>query len=181
MTQNTTGTSRGISRRWLAMGSLTLALITIGLDQTVLSLALPTLAGALNASESQLQWFVTSYTLALAAAMLPAGLLGDRYGRKTVLVGAIVLFGVMSIACAYAPTADAFIAARTLLGVAGAALLPLGVAKVVQRAGGGLEGDGLAKRFGCLRVVRSTVGGDAGLEEGIGGGGEGGQGEQRGE
>jgi len=130
MTQNTTGTSRGISRRWLAMGSLTLALITIGLDQTVLSLALPTLAGALNASESQLQWFVTSYTLALAAAMLPAGLLGDRYGRKTVLVGAIVLFGVMSIACAYAPTADAFIAARTLLGVAGAALMVMSLSVV---------------------------------------------------
>ena len=78
MTQNTTGTSRGISRRWLAMGSLTLALITIGLDQTVLSLALPTLAGALNASESQLQWFVTSYTLALAAAMLPSKLISPE-------------------------------------------------------------------------------------------------------
>jgi EmrB/QacA subfamily drug resistance transporter len=130
MTQNMTGTRRGISRRWLAMGSLTLALITIGLDQTVLSLALPTLAGALNASESQLQWFVTSYTLALAAAMLPAGLLGDRYGRKTVLVGAIVLFGAMSIACAYAPNADAFIAARTLLGVAGAALTVMSLAVV---------------------------------------------------
>jgi EmrB/QacA subfamily drug resistance transporter len=112
------------------MGSLTLALITIGLDQTVLSLALPTLATSLNASESQLQWFVTSYTLALAAAMLPAGLLGDRYGRKTVLVAAVGLFGVMSVACAYAPTADAFIVARTLLGVAGAALMVMSLSVV---------------------------------------------------
>jgi EmrB/QacA subfamily drug resistance transporter len=130
MAQTTTMARGGISRRWLAMGALTLALITIGLDQTVLSLALPTLAGALNASESQLQWFVTSYTLALAAAMLPAGLLGDRYGRKTVLVGAIVLFGAMSIACAYAPSANAFIAARALLGVAGAALMVMSLSVV---------------------------------------------------
>ena len=120
----------GISRRWLAMGALTLALITIGLDQTVLNLALPTLSNSLHASESQLQWFVTAYTLALAAGMLPAGLLGDRYGRKTVLVGAIALFGVTSIACAYAPDANAFIAARAVLGVAGAALLVMSLSVV---------------------------------------------------
>jgi EmrB/QacA subfamily drug resistance transporter len=120
----------GISRRWLAMGSLTLALITIGLDQTVLSLALPTLAGSLKATESQLQWFVTAYTLALAAAMIPAGLLGDRYGRKSVLVGAILLFGVMSIACAYSPDANSFIAARAVLGVAGAALTVMSLSVV---------------------------------------------------
>ena len=123
MTQLATQRSGGISHRWLALGALTLALVAIGLDQTVLNLALPTLAGSLHASESQLQWFVTAYTLALAAAMLPAGLLGDRYGRKTVLVGAIVLFGVTSIACAYSPDANSFIAARTVLGIAGAALL----------------------------------------------------------
>ena len=57
-------------------------------------------------------------------------------------------------------------------GLAGAAALPFGVAKVVQRAGGGLEGDGLAEGLGCLRVFRGTVGGDAGLEQCLGGGGE---------
>jgi len=112
----------GISHRWLAMGALTLALVTIGLDATVLSLALPTLAASLKATESQLQWFVTAYTLALAAAMLPAGLLGDRYGRKTLMLGALVLFGATSIVCAFSPDANLFIAARTVLGVAGAAL-----------------------------------------------------------
>ena len=113
----------GISHRWLALVALVLGVMAIGLDQTVLNLALPTLSTSLNASESQLQWFVTAYTLALAAAMLPAGLMGDRYGRKTVLAGALVLFGVTSVACAYAPSATAFIAARTVLGVAGAALI----------------------------------------------------------
>ncbi len=120
----------GISDRWLALGALTLALMTIGLDATVLNLALPTLSKSLGASESQLQWFVTAYTLALAAAMLPAGLLGDRYGRKTVLVGALVVFGIMSVACAYAPNADAFIGARTVLGIAGAALTVMSLSVV---------------------------------------------------
>ena len=120
----------GISRRWLAMGAMTLALITIGLDATVLSLALPTLSNALHASESQLQWFVTAYTLALAAGMMPAGLLGDRYGRKIILVAAILIFGVTSIACAFAPDANAFIAARAVLGVAGAALTVMSLSVV---------------------------------------------------
>ena len=57
-----------VARRWWAMGALTLAILAISLDVTVLSVALPTLAGALKASESQLQWFVTAYTLVLAAA-----------------------------------------------------------------------------------------------------------------
>jgi DHA2 family multidrug resistance protein-like MFS transporter len=122
--------STGISHRWLAMGAMTLALIAIGLDQTVLNLALPTLSTSLHASESELQWFVTSYTLAVAAAMLPAGLLGDRYGRKTVLLVGLVVFGVMSVACAYAPSATAFIAARTVLGVAGAALVVMSLSVV---------------------------------------------------
>lgn len=130
MSLATTERAGGVSRRWLAMGALTLALVTIGLDQTVLNLALPTLSNSLHASESQLQWFVTAYTLALAAGMLPAGLLGDRYGRKTVLVGAILLFGATSIACAYAPDANAFIAARALLGVAGAALMVMSLSVV---------------------------------------------------
>ena len=130
MSQLATRRSGGIPNRWLALGSLVLALITIGLDQTVLSLALPTLASSFHASESQLQWFVTSYTLALAAAMMPAGVLGDRIGRKTVLVGAIVLFGITSVACAYAPDANAFILARAVLGIAGAALLVMSLSVV---------------------------------------------------
>jgi EmrB/QacA subfamily drug resistance transporter len=96
--------------------------VAVGLDVTVLSLALPTLTSALHASESQLQWFVTAYTLALSVAMLPAGLLGDRYGRKRVMLTALVLFGLGSIACAYAPSPEVFIAARAELGLSGATL-----------------------------------------------------------
>lgn len=111
------------SRRWWALGAITLAILAVTLDVTVLTVALPTLADALHATESQLQWFVTAYTLALVAGMLPAGLLGDRYGRRAVMVGGLVLFAAGSLACAYAPDPAVFIVARVALGLAGAALV----------------------------------------------------------
>jgi MFS transporter, DHA2 family, multidrug resistance protein len=111
------------SRRWWALGAITLAILAVTLDVTVLTVALPTLAEALHASESGLQWFVTAYTLALVAGMLPAGLLGDRYGRRAVMIGGLLLFAAGSLACAYAPGPAIFIAARVALGLAGAALI----------------------------------------------------------
>ena len=111
------------SRKWWALGALTLAVLAVGVDGTVLSVAIPTLARALNASEADLQWFSSGYLLVLAAAMLPMGLFGDRFGRKKVLLTALFLFGVGSAACAYAPTVEAFIAARFVLGLAGAGII----------------------------------------------------------
>src|SRR5262249_10079447 len=113
------------TRRWWALIGLALAVLVVGLDLTVLNLALPTLAADLNASTSDLQWFVDAYTLVLAAVLLPAGLLGDRYGRKKVLLISLVLFGAASVACAYSGSAGALIAARALLGLGAAAIVPL--------------------------------------------------------
>src|SRR5213082_2606382 len=87
------------SRRWWALGALMLSVLAVGLDGTILSVALPTLAGALHATESDLQWFSSGYLLVLAAAMLPAGLLGDRFGRKRVLLLSLTVFGAGSAAC----------------------------------------------------------------------------------
>src|ERR671922_1217606 len=98
------------TRRWWALAALDLGVLAVGLDVTVLSVALPTLAASLHASESDLQWFSSGYALALAAGMLPAGVLGDRFGRKRILLGALVLFGVGSIACAYSVNPGEFIA-----------------------------------------------------------------------
>ena len=116
--------------RWWALAGLMLAVLTVGLDGTVLSVALPTLAIALHATESDLQWFSSAYLLVLAAAMLPAGLLGDRYGRKKVIVGALTVFGAGSMACAYAPSPGAFIAARAALGLAGAAIIVMALSTI---------------------------------------------------
>ena len=88
------------TRRWWALGAVSLGVLAVGLDGTVLSVALPTLAKARHASESELQWFSSGYFLVLAAAMLPAGLLGDRYGHKKVLLVSPGLFGLRSLACA---------------------------------------------------------------------------------
>ena len=118
------------SRRWWALLAITLAVLAVTLDVTVLTVALPTLAGALRASESQLQWFVTAYTLALVAGMLPAGLLGDRYGRRAVMAAALVLFAVGSVGCAYAPSPAVFTAARVVLGLSGATLIVLALSIV---------------------------------------------------
>jgi MFS transporter, DHA2 family, multidrug resistance protein len=111
------------NRRWLALAATTLAVLAVGLDVTVLSVALPTLAGAIKASESDLQWFSSGYALALAAGMLPAGVLGDRFGRKRILLGALVLFGIGSVVCAYSVNSAEFIAGRVLLGLAGSAIV----------------------------------------------------------
>ncbi|TCJ94487.1 MFS transporter [Nocardia alba] len=116
------------ARRWLALGALAVAMLTIGLDVTVLTVALPTLAVDLHANTGALQWFSGAYTLALAAFMLPAGALGDRYGRKRFLLGALVLFGLSSIACAFADSSAVLIAARAVLGIAAAATMPLSMA-----------------------------------------------------
>jgi len=81
------------------------------------------LSKALHASESDLQWFSSGYFLVLAAAMLPAGLLGDRYGRKKVLLVSLALFAVGSASCAYSTSVVEFMAARVLVGLAGAGLI----------------------------------------------------------
>ncbi|WIV60082.1 DHA2 family efflux MFS transporter permease subunit [Amycolatopsis nalaikhensis] len=112
-------------RRWWALGALAVSLLTVGLDLTVLNVAVPTLAVDLGATTTQLQWFGNAYTLALAALLLPAGLLGDRFGPKKLLLGALAVFGLASLWCAYAGSPGELIAARAGLGVGAAFLIPL--------------------------------------------------------
>lgn len=115
------------ARRWWALGAVMLAVLAVGMDLTILSVALPTLAGVLHASESDLQWFSSGYALVLAAAMLPAGLTGDGFGRKKVMLFSLALFAAGSVACAYSRTPTEFIGARVLLGLAGAGLIVMAV------------------------------------------------------
>src|SRR6266702_860263 len=119
------------NRRWWALGALALSVLVVGLDLTVLNLALPTLAGDLHASTGELQWFIDAYSLVLAAALLPAGLLGDLFGRKKLLTGALILFGVASLACAYAGTAGELIAAFLVMILPAPVIPPLSVAVLI--------------------------------------------------
>src|SRR5215475_1859696 len=115
-------------KRWWALGALALSVLVVGLDLFVLSLALPTLSVDLHATTGDLQWFVDSYSLVLAAALLPAGLLGDRVGRRKMLTGALIVFGFASLACAYSTSTGELIAARAVLGLAAAVIMPLALA-----------------------------------------------------
>ena len=119
----TTGVSG--ARRWWALIAVAMSMLVVGLDLTVLNLALPTIANDLHASSSDLQWFNDAYSLVLAAVVLPAGLLGDRLGRKKVLMTSLAVFGASSAACAYAAGSGELIAARALLGLGAAAIMPL--------------------------------------------------------
>jgi MFS transporter, DHA2 family, multidrug resistance protein len=118
------------ARKWWALVAIAASVLVVGLDLTVLTLALPTIAVDLHASTSDLQWFSDAYSLVLAAAILPAGLLGDRFGRKKVLLIALTLFGISSAACAYATSTGELIAARAILGVGAAAIFPLSLSVI---------------------------------------------------
>jgi len=118
------------ARRWWALVAIAASVLVVGLDLTVLNLALPTISSDLHASTSDLQWVSDAYSLVLAAAMLPAGLLGDRLGRKKVLLTALVLFGASSAACAYASGISELIAARAVLGIGAAAIFPLSLSVI---------------------------------------------------
>ena len=118
------------ARRWWALGAVFLTVLCVGIDSTVLSVALPTLARSLHASEPDLQWFSSGYFLVLAAAMLPAGLLGDRYGRKKVFLLSLGLFAVGSMACAFSTSVAEFMAARVLLGLAGAGVIVMAISSL---------------------------------------------------
>ncbi|QXJ24432.1 MFS transporter [Actinomadura graeca] len=113
------------ARRWLGLGALALAMLALGFDMTILNLALTTLSEELDAGTSALQWIVDSYLLVFAALLLPAGLLGDRFGRKRLLLAGLAVFGAASLAGAFAGGAAGVIAARLFMGLGAAVVTPL--------------------------------------------------------
>jgi EmrB/QacA subfamily drug resistance transporter len=112
------------ARRWWILAVMCLSLMVIGIDNTILNVALPTLVRDLDATTSQLQWIVDSYTLVFAGLLLTAGSLGDRFGRRRGLTIGLVIFGAGSVASALAGTADQLIVTRALMGVGGALIMP---------------------------------------------------------
>lgn len=111
-------------RRWLALVVLALSLVVIGMDNTILNVALPTLVSDLDATASQLQWIVDSYVLVFAGLLLTMGAVGDRFGRKLALDAGLLVFGAGSVASAFAGSAETLIATRALMGVGGALIMP---------------------------------------------------------
>ncbi|MDF1602972.1 MFS transporter [Nocardioides sp. YIM 152315] len=110
---------------WLAVVAASLPMFMATLDNLVMTSALPVIRTDLHASVGQLSWFVNAYTLAFATFMLPAATLGDRLGRRRVMLAGIVVFTAASIASALSTSSEALIAARAVQGVGAAAIMPL--------------------------------------------------------
>src|SRR5216684_1430547 len=119
-----TGTGR-LRGRWFGLAALTASGLVLGLDITILITALPTLSAKLGATTDQLQWMSAAYTLSLAGFMLPAGVLGDRFGRKLLLLIGLVTFGISSVIASQMTSADGLILMRVVMGASGAIVLPL--------------------------------------------------------
>ncbi len=117
-------TDRATRRGWAALGVLTLAVVLLAIDGTVLSLAVPSLTADLAPTATQLLWIGDVYSFALAGLLVTMGNVADRIGRKRLLLLGSVAFGAASAAAAFAPTPEVLIAARALLGIAGATLMP---------------------------------------------------------
>jgi EmrB/QacA subfamily drug resistance transporter len=111
-------------RRWGILGVLVVSLLVVVLDNTVLNVALKLIQEDLGATQSELAWSINSYTLVFAGLLFTFGLLGDRFGRKRMLVVGLVLFGLASLASAYAQSPEQLIVARALMGIGGAAVMP---------------------------------------------------------
>ena len=112
------------ARRWKTLAVLALSLVIIGLDNTILNVALPTLQDEFDASSSKLQWMVDSYLLVFAGLLLVFGTLGDRFGRKLALQSGIAIFGLASLGAVIADSAGEVIGIRALMGIGAALIMP---------------------------------------------------------
>src|ERR1700722_1881950 len=111
-------------RRQLVLAAVCLSLVLVVAGTTMLTVALPDLARALHATQSQQQWIVDGYAVALAALLLPAGGRGDRYGPRPPLLAGVVVFGLTAAASAFPTSAGALIGLRVLSGVGAALIMP---------------------------------------------------------
>src|SRR6476619_5670511 len=114
-------------RRWVILSVLIVGLLAIVIDNTVLNVAMKTIAeprGGLGASQSELEWAINAYTLAFAGLLFTFGVIGDRLGRRRMLMIGMIMFGLASFASSYARSPDQLILARALMGLGGAMVMP---------------------------------------------------------
>ena len=112
-------------RRWKILAVLVVSLVVVVLDNTVLNVALKTIQEDLGATQSQLIWAINAYTLVFAALLFTWGVLGDRFGRKRILIIGLTLFALASALCAFASSPNQLIFFRGLMGIGAASVLPV--------------------------------------------------------
>jgi EmrB/QacA subfamily drug resistance transporter len=154
--------ARAYERRWWILVVLCFSLLVIVLDNTILNVAIPTIVRDLDATNSQLQWMVDAYTLVFAGLLLTAGSLGDRFGRRGALQFGLVVFGLGSLASAFADSADQLIATRAFMGIGGAFIMPATLSIITNVFPPGERGKAIgfwAGTAGLAGVLGPTTGG----------------------
>lgn len=129
---STGSTIQDPARRRAVLIAVCIALMAVIASVTGLNVAQPELAVELDASQSQVLWFINLYTLTLAALLLPLGALGDRWGRKPMLLAGLSVFGVANAAAALAQTTEVMLGARLLAGVGAAMIMPVTLAVITS-------------------------------------------------
>jgi EmrB/QacA subfamily drug resistance transporter len=112
------------AKRWWTLGVLCVSLLVIGLDNTILNVAIPTLQDRLHATQGAIEWMIDSYVLVFAGLLLTMGAIGDRFGRRRALTIGLMVFGVGSVISAYSGSANVLIASRAVMGIGGALIMP---------------------------------------------------------
>src|SRR6185295_1965947 len=111
-------------REWIGLAVIALPCVLYSMDLTVLNLAVPRLSADLEPTSAQLLWIVDIYGFLVAGSLITMGTLGDRIGRRRLLMIGAAAFGVASVIAAYSRSAEMLIVTRALLGIAGATLAP---------------------------------------------------------
>lgn len=124
------GTPSSFPHRWPFLAIISLGLLMISLDNSILYTALPVLEEELHANSAQALWIINAYPLVLSGLLLGTGTLGDRIGHRRMFVAGLTIFGISSLAAAYAPTAGWLIANRAFLGLGAAVMMPATLALI---------------------------------------------------
>jgi EmrB/QacA subfamily drug resistance transporter len=112
------------AKRWWTLGVLCVSLLVIGLDNTILNVAIPTLQDRLHATQGAIEWMIDSYVLVFAGLLLTMGAIGDRFGRRRALTIGLMVFGFGSVISAYSGSANVLIGSRAIMGIGGALIMP---------------------------------------------------------
>jgi len=123
-TQTAAASQRATRREWIGLAVLTLACLVYAMDLTVLNLAVPRLSEDLKPSSAQLLWIIDIYGFLVSGALITAGTIGDRIGRRRLLLIGAAWFAVASLFAAFSTSPEMLIASRAVMGIAGATIAP---------------------------------------------------------
>lgn len=146
------------AQRWSFFAAISLGLLMIGLDNSILFTALPTLTEELHAGETQQLWIINAYPLVLAGLLLGTGTLGDKIGHRRMFTTGLVIFGVASLAAAFSPTPAFLIGARAVLGLGAAVMMPATLALIRLTFTNEQERNTAIGIWGSVAVVGAAAG-----------------------